>query len=186
MEGLLKPYTEKFESVVLKNPTVDHYLTILESKTKVKKYYLAYGILGALVFWLMFGYGAALLCNLIGFVYPAYCSIKALETRSKDDDTQWLIYWVVFAVFSVLEFFSDILMGWVPFYWFSKCLFLVWCMSPLNGAEKIYRTMVLPWFKANQTAVDKAIDEGRQGISGLTQEAMKMAAEAAAEVKKDM
>ena len=56
----------------------------------------------------------------IGFVYPAYCSVRALESRSKDDDTKWLTYWVVFALFSVIEFFSDILVGWVPFYWLTK------------------------------------------------------------------
>ena len=47
-------------------------------------------------------------------------SIKALETSSKSDDTQWLMYWVVFSLFSVLEFFSDTLVGWVPFYWLIK------------------------------------------------------------------
>ena len=78
------------------------------------------GIVALLVTWLMFGYGAQLLCNAIGFVYPAYCSVKALESSKKDDDTQWLVYWVVFALFSVLEFFSDMLVGWVPFYWFTK------------------------------------------------------------------
>ena len=56
----------------------------------------------------------------LGFVYPAYCSVRALESRSKDDDTKWLTYWVVFALFSVIEFFSDILVGWVPFYWLTK------------------------------------------------------------------
>ena len=52
-------------------------------------------------------------------------SIKALETSSKSDDTQWLMYWVVFSCFSVLEFFSDALVGWVPFYWLVKVIILV-------------------------------------------------------------
>ena len=92
----------------------------------------------------------------MGFLYPAYCSIKALESSVKNDDTQWLTYWVVFAFFSVIEYFADFIAGWVrlsifffkslcifskvPFYWLSKCLFLVWCMAPIeaNGANVIY------------------------------------------------
>ena len=40
------------------------------------------------------------------FLYPAYWSIKALETSDVKDDRKWLTYWVVFAFFSVLEYFS--------------------------------------------------------------------------------
>ena len=47
------------------------------------------------------------------FAYPAYCSIQALESSSKGDDTQWLTYWVVFAAFSVIEYFADFIAGWV-------------------------------------------------------------------------
>jgi receptor expression-enhancing protein 5/6 len=46
--------------------------------------------------------------------------VKAIESKNKDDDVQWLMYWVVFAVFSIAEFFSDLLVGWVPFYWLAK------------------------------------------------------------------
>ena len=51
---------------LIQHPTIDHYLDWLQDKTKVKKFYLAYGIVGVLTLWLAFGYGAQLLCNLIG------------------------------------------------------------------------------------------------------------------------
>jgi len=53
-----------------------------------------------------------LVSNLVGFIYPAYASFKAIETTGKDDDTQWLIYWVVYATFCLVEVFADILLRW--------------------------------------------------------------------------
>jgi len=48
------------------------------------------------------------------------CRVKAIESANKDDDTQWLIYWVVYSVFALVELFTDIFFSWVPFYWFFK------------------------------------------------------------------
>lgn len=47
-------------------------------------------------------------------------SFKAIETKQKDDDTKWLTYWVVYAVFSLVEYFTDIFLFWIPLYWFLK------------------------------------------------------------------
>lgn len=48
------------------------------------------------------------------------CRVKAVESVSKDDDTQWLIYWIVYSVFTVVEYFSDFLFSWFPFYFLAK------------------------------------------------------------------
>ena len=48
------------------------------------------------------------------------CSIKAIESKEKDDDTKWLTYWVVYSVFHLMEFFADIFLFWIPLYWFFK------------------------------------------------------------------
>lgn len=56
------------------------------------------------------------------FVLPR---IKAIESATKDDDTKWLTYWVVYGVFSVAEFFADIFLSWFPFYYIGKVIQLV-------------------------------------------------------------
>lgn len=49
-----------------------------------------------------------------------YFRCKAIDSVDKDDDTQWLTYWVVYAVFGILEYFTDILLSWIPFYFLLK------------------------------------------------------------------
>ncbi|CAH2293066.1 receptor expression-enhancing 6 isoform X1 [Pelobates cultripes] len=116
---------ERFHNYLHGDNVVSRIFGKFEEKTGIKKTYLATGSICSLGLYLIFGYGASLVCNLIGFVYPAYTSIKAIESPDKKDDTIWLTYWVVYGVFSVVEFFSDIFLFWFPFYYLGKVRMLL-------------------------------------------------------------
>ncbi|XP_065133274.1 receptor expression-enhancing protein 6 [Paramisgurnus dabryanus] len=158
---MLTSLTERYDAFFKQKNVVTNCLTVLEEKTGVQKQYIATGAVSILALYLVFGYGASLLCNLIGFVYPAYASIKAIESNNKDDDTQWLTYWVVYGVFSVAEFFSDIFLFWFPLYYAGKCLFLLWCMVPFswNGSQIIYTRVVRPFFLKHEKTIDGVVND---------------------------
>merc|ERR1711934_807859 len=181
MSGQLQYYQAQFEKFIEQPGVVNDALTFVQNKTQVKKAYIAYGVIAVVTLWLMFGFGAQLLCNFIGFLYPAYRSIKALETSSKSDDTQWLMYWVVFSLFSVVEFFSNTVVGWVPFYWLIKCAFLLWCMSPLEGSSVIYTRVIRPYFLKHESAIDDAVRKGTGMATKITDAAVEKAKDFAAE-----
>ncbi len=82
----LAQYQDKLSAVLNHPGLLADVLKAAEAKTGVKRLYLAYGFIALTALWLAFGFGAQLLSNLIGFAYPAFCSIKALESLNKQDD----------------------------------------------------------------------------------------------------
>jgi len=149
-------------------------LASAEKKTGLDRLYIFLASVGFLALYLVFGIGQQLVCNIVGFVYPAYCSMKALESPKKEDDTKWLTYWVVFAIFTIIEYFADFIVSWFPIYWLIKCVFYIWLMAPIeyNGSLILYHRVIRPKFLQYQPALDKFISDSREAAIKATAQAL--------------
>ena len=166
--GIVTRNIEKIDEA-LRNPAVDPLFTKMEATIKLPRKWVALGVIVMATFGLIIGYASALITNVLGFVYPAYESIKAVESSGTDDDTKWLTYWVVYSTIIILENFTDYLLFWIPFYFFLKIGLLVWCMHPsYNGTSIIYNNVIRPLFYKHEAKVDKLIqDAQKKGSSAL-------------------
>uniref|UniRef100_A0A2R5L4W7 Receptor expression-enhancing protein n=1 Tax=Ornithodoros turicata TaxID=34597 RepID=A0A2R5L4W7_9ACAR len=147
-------------------PKVQDVLNLVQAKTGVKRAYIGLGLSAFFALYMIIGYFAQFICNFVGFVIPAYASMRAIESTTKEDDTKWLTYWVVFALFSVVDFFADGILRYFPFYWLAKIVFLVYCFFPVrqNGSYVIYHRIIRPYFLKHQGAVDSAYQRAAAGV----------------------
>jgi len=81
--------------------------------------------------------------HLVAFVYPAWASLKAINSEDKNDDRLWLAYWVFYGFFTVVESITDVFLFWIPFYEVLKMCFYLY-LYQMNGALVLYETMVRP------------------------------------------
>merc|ERR1712093_264804 len=91
MEGIKNKWAY-FESQLDKELKNIPLLVLIEEKSqkKVHRAHIALGIVGFLFLFVLFGIWDKWVINILGFVFPAYASIKAIESADKGDDTQWL------------------------------------------------------------------------------------------------
>ena len=128
-----------------------YYLTILLTHYflcyLICRYIVAANIMVPFLVLILMG-GAHFIIDLIAYLYPAYASIRAIETdEDKDDDTLWLTYWLVFSLFKMFEGLCDTLLQYIPLYLVLKCTFLVWCFHPsFKGATVCYSHVLRPYF----------------------------------------
>merc|ERR1711962_1876321 len=114
--------------------------------------------------WFLLGHGSGILRVLIAFPFPAYRSLKAILTQTKEDDVNCLRYWVVLALFSCLEIGLDIVLSLLPLYslYLSlKLIFLLWLSVPvphLNGTDVIFDKVITPLFHEHEPQLDQLVE----------------------------
>ncbi len=139
--------------------------------------YIALAILIVVPIVILFTMGGQILSVCFTVAYPAVRSMKALETKDDDDDDkQWLTYWVIFGVHSLLEQFFGFILEFIPFYFYIKLAMYVWMMSPqTNGALTIYGTVLRPLLLKHEKDIDEWINKVTTGATSIVSEAAKAA-----------
>ena len=137
----------------------DEQMKIIQDKTGINPK-IVLGVLGAALLLTLIGWLDKYITCLVAIVLPTYWSIKAIETKEGDDDKQWLTYWAVYACFTFLDLFAGFIMKFLPFYFFMKLIFLIWCFMPnTQGAIYIYNYVILKIFKKYESRLDRGINK---------------------------
>jgi len=108
---------------------------------------------------------------LFGTLYPAYASYKAVRTKNVKEYVKWMMYWIVFALFSCSETFTDIFLSWFPFYYEIKVIIVLWLLSPATkGSSTLYRKFVHPMLTKREQEIDEYISQAKEkGYSAVLQ-----------------
>eukprot|EP01134_Creolimax_fragrantissima_P000133 CFRG0133T1 len=116
---------------------------------------LAGSVVAFLLSWCIFG--AHFVTTAVAVAYPSYASVMAIESHGSGDESQWLTYWVIFGFLSLAEFLSDIIVYYVPFYYYMKLAFTIWLFLPsTKGATVVYTTLIKPHVKSTSKFSEKA------------------------------
>ncbi|XP_064212198.1 receptor expression-enhancing protein 4 isoform X2 [Tribolium castaneum] len=97
-----------------------------------------------------------------------------------------MMYWIVFALFTCAETFTDVFFSWLPFYYEIKIILVIWLLSPATkGSSILYRKFVHPALSSREQEIDEYIskakeqsykqflDLGSKGVTALMQTALK-------------
>ena len=141
---------QKVDEFLRAYPGITQYdrLCDLEKKTGYQKEYIFGAVVSVLSTILFMAGGFKLISDLAAFLYPAYMSVKAIDSTDPLDDVQWLTYWVVFGAFSIMESVAPMswLIMWIPFYHVLKIFFFLWLSHPkFMGAGLVYKQVVKPF-----------------------------------------
>ncbi|XP_074188388.1 receptor expression-enhancing protein 1 isoform X3 [Rhinolophus sinicus] len=73
-----------------------------------------------------------------------------------------MMYWIIFALFTTAETFTDIFLCWFPFYYELKIAFVAWLLSPYTkGSSLLYRKFVHPTLSSKEKEIDDCLVQAK-------------------------
>jgi hypothetical protein len=113
----------------------------------------------------------SLLSLFFGLIFPAYGSVSAIQSETGEDDTHWLIYWLIFSILTIVENVAWPVLQWIPLYSEVKVAILAWLVLPqTKGALWVYEAILAPGLKRARTEASKfpALENALKQLQGTT------------------
>ncbi|KAG5080780.1 hypothetical protein AAZX31_02G185600 [Glycine max] len=103
-----------------------------------------------------------ILILILGYAYPGFECYKTVEKNRVDIEELrfWCKYWIIVALFTVLEKFADIFVGWLPMYGEMKLVLFVYLWYPkTKGTGYVYQTLLRPYISKHENDIDRTLME---------------------------
>ncbi|KAH9948237.1 TB2/DP1, HVA22 family-domain-containing protein [Amylocystis lapponica] len=101
------------------------------------------------------------------FLLPSYATWKAVSHRpvSEQEFERWAMYWSVVGAFVALEYAAGWLISWIPFWWETRTLFLLFLALPqTQGSTWIYVNVLTPYLTPREAGIDAGIVAAQTNI----------------------
>ncbi|CAL0317020.1 unnamed protein product [Lupinus luteus] len=98
----------------------------------------------------------------LGYAYPGFECYKVVEKNRVDMEELrfWCKYWIILALFTVLEKFADIFIAWLPMYGEMKLVLIIYLWYPkTKGTGFIYETVLRPYVSKHENDIDRKLLE---------------------------
>ncbi|XP_030504099.2 uncharacterized protein LOC115719269 [Cannabis sativa] len=84
---------------------------------------------------------------LLAFVYPSYCSVKAIEVNTLQDAQKLNAYWIVLSLILLIEHALGTLLQRLPFWTYIRLVVVCWLVIPhFDAAFYVYKHLLHPCF----------------------------------------
>uniref|UniRef100_A0A1A9X130 Receptor expression-enhancing protein n=1 Tax=Glossina brevipalpis TaxID=37001 RepID=A0A1A9X130_9MUSC len=105
-----------------------------------------------------------------GTLHPAYASYKVVRTKKVGEYVEWMMYWIVYALFNCFEAFTDTFLSRISFYYELKVAVVLWLFLPgIKGSSTLYRNYILPTLARHEQKIDEQINKAKgRGIASST------------------
>jgi len=116
-----------------------------------------YGSLGLIVLIpFLFRTTATFIVGIIGFIYPTFASVVAIQ-KGDQKVGQWLVYWVVYFFLTIFQRVFEVFLSKIPLYPLFNALFLIALMHyPFGDQDTLAQYLYYKYFAPNfgKAAID--------------------------------